>query len=224
MRISAILCLVCAISLTACTPNSEPDAKRGEAVSSPSNASSANEPAPSAAERPATSDPSPKYDSASDKPAADTASGELNLDQLVFSVPEGWQRKQASSTFVLAEFTLPKADGGDADGRLTVSTAGGSVEANVDRWRSQFGGKPDSAKEESKEINGLSVTVVDFGGEFSGQGGPFAPASKQAGYRMLGAIIPVDGELHFIKATGPQATIAAHADRFQQFVGSVKKK
>ena len=75
MRISTILCLVCAISLTACTPNSDPDAKRDEAVSSPSN----------------------------------------------------------------------------------------------------------------------------------------APASKQAGYRMLGAIIPVDGELHFIKATGPQVTIAAHA-------------
>jgi hypothetical protein len=146
------------------------------------------------------------------------------MNKLVFTVPEGWQSKPASSGFVLAEYVLPKSEGDDANGRLTVSVAGGTIEANIDRWRDQFGGNPELASEERKEVNGLTVSLVDFGGEFNDQRGPFAPATKHSGYRMLAAVIPVDGELHFVKATGPKATIAANADRFHQFIGSVARK
>jgi hypothetical protein len=150
--------------------------------------------------------------------------GKLKVNKLVFTIPSGWQFKPVSSGFVLAEFALPKADGDEADGRLTVSVAGGTVEANIERWRDQFGGKPEQASEEAKEINGLQVTLVDFTGEFSDQRGPFAPATKRSGHRMLAAVIPVDGELHFIKAVGPQPTMAAHQDRFHEFIASVGKQ
>jgi hypothetical protein len=100
----------------------------------------------------------------------------------------------------------------------------GTVEANLDRWRDQFGGKPEKASEQRKEINGLDIALVDFSGEFNDQRGPFAPATTRSGYRMLAAIIPADGELHFVKAVGPEATIAAHADRFQEFIDSVATK
>lgn len=152
------------------------------------------------------------------------ADGQLTLDRLTFAVPEGWQQKEPASNFILAEFALPKAEGDDADGRLTVSVAGGTVEANVQRWREQFGGKPEGESQENKQIGDLEITVVDYTGEFNDQRGPFAPPSQRANYRMLAAVIPVDGELHFVKATGPQATIAAHADRFHEFVGSATKK
>ena len=59
-----------------------------------------------------------------------------------------WTRKPAGSPFVAAEFCLPRADGDDADGRLTISTAGGSVEANIDRWKGQFQPQPKSAKQD----------------------------------------------------------------------------
>ena len=157
-------------------------------------------------------------------PNIDQADGKLRLEKVVFTVPEGWQAKPASSSFVLAEFVLPKSEADEADGRLTVSVAGGSIEANIDRWRDQFGGKPEQASQERKEINGLNVTLVDFAGEFSDQRGPFAPATKRAGYRMLAAVISVGDELHFVKSVGPRATMAAHADRFQQFIGSVVRK
>jgi len=166
-------------------------------------------------DRPAASNHSPKVD---------LADGKLSLERLVFAVPEGWDLKQPSSTFVLAEFGLPKAAGDESDGRMTVSTAGGSIEANLDRWRDQFGGKPAKETKEEKEIGGLKVAIIDFSGEFNDQRGPFAPATKRAGYRMIAAIIPVDGELHFVKAVGPEATIASHADRFRAFIDSVVKK
>jgi hypothetical protein len=41
---------------------------------------------------------------------------------------------------------------------------------------------------------------------------------------MLAAVIPVDGQLHFIKATGPEKTIASHADAIHQFIRSATLK
>jgi hypothetical protein len=150
--------------------------------------------------------------------------GAVELDKITLTAPEDWQRNQAGSQFVLAEFILPKAEGDDADGRLTVSVAGGSIEANVDRWKTQFGGKPEKESQQQIEAGGLQITRVDFSGEFNDQRGPFAPAIQRPGYRMLAAIIPVDGQLHFIKATGPEKTIAAHAEAFDAFVRSVQKR
>lgn len=158
-----------------------------------------------------------------DVPAVVELDGKLSLDRLVFTVPEGWKQKEASSGFVLAEFRLPNADGDGVDGRLTVSVASGTIQANIDRWRDQFGGKPAKASEEHKEI-GLNIAIVDFSGEFNDQRGPYAVMTERSGYRMLAAIIPVEGELHFVKAVGPEATIAAHAESFHEFISSVSQR
>jgi hypothetical protein len=150
--------------------------------------------------------------------------GPVELDRITLEAPAGWERREASSGFVLAEFYLPKTEGDERDGRLTVSTAGGDIEANIERWRGQFGGKPDEESRRTIEASGLEVTLVDFAGEFEDQRGPFAPATKQPDSRMLAAIIPVDDELFFVKAVGPEKTIAAHEEQFVAFVESVKRR
>jgi hypothetical protein len=152
------------------------------------------------------------------------AGGPVDLDKITLSAPEGWNRREPSSNFVLAEFYLPGAGDSAKDGRLTVSAAGGDIESNIERWRSQFGGKPDKESRRSIEAGGFEVTLVDFSGEFSDQRGPFAPVSKQPGARMLAAIIPVEGELFFVKAVGPAETVSAHEDKILAFVDSVKKR
>jgi hypothetical protein len=152
------------------------------------------------------------------------AGGPVELDKVTLVAPAGWERRTPSSGFVLAEFYMPKAAGADKDGRLTVSTAGGDIEANIERWRSQFGNKPETESRKTIEAEGLEITLVDFTGEFSDQRGPFAPATASPGSRMLAAIIPIEGELYFVKAVGPQKTMDAHADEFMAFVESVKKR
>jgi hypothetical protein len=147
----------------------------------------------------------------------------VHLDAISLTAPAGWSRKPAGSQFVTAEFSLPRADGDDADGRVTISTAGGSVEANVDRWKGQFQPQPTTAKQEVVDVAGLKATIVDYSGDFNDQRGPFAPGEKRPGYRMIAAVIPVDGKLHFVKATGPEKTIALHADTIQQFIRSVRQ-
>ena len=138
--------------------------------------------------------------------------------------PDGWTRKQPRSQFVAAEFALPKAEGDEQDGRLTLSLAGGSVEDNVKRWRDQFGGKPEKDSQQELDIAGLKVTVVDFTGTYKDQPGPFAPAVDRAGYRMLAAIVPLGEQLHFIKAYGPQKTMADQEDAFHAFLQTCRSK
>lgn len=154
----------------------------------------------------------------------DTAGGELDLDEVRFTVPEGWSNKGAGNAFVAAEFALPKAEGDDADGRLTVSFAGGTIEANAERWRGQFGGKPTAESTNELEAGDLKITVIDFSGEFDDSRGPFARGAKKADYRMIGAMIPIEQDrMCFVKATGPAKTIAAHSRKIIDFVSSVKK-
>ena len=152
----------------------------------------------------------------------DAAGGTVELEGVTLTPRSDWARKPASSSFVVAEFSLPRAQGDDADGRLTISTAGGSVEANIDRWKGQFQPQPKTAKQDVIDVNGLKITIVDLSGDFNDQRGPFAPGEKRAGYRMIAGVIPVGSQFHFVKATGPEKTIAVHADAIHQFIRSAK--
>ncbi len=154
----------------------------------------------------------------------DDSGGPVELDTIVLTAPAGWQRNAPSSSFVAAEFSLPRAEGDDADGRLTVSTAGGSVEANLERWKGQFDPLKEETPQENVDVGGMNVTIVDYSGDFNDARGPFAPPVLRADYRMIAAIVPVAGQLHFIKVTGPQQTIAAHADAIHTFIRSVRQK
>lgn len=165
---------------------------------------------------------------AKDKPGGndaklDDAGGEVRAEGLTFVAPKGWGRKQPQSNLILAEFVLPRAQGDSQDGRLTLSTAGGSVEANINRWYGQFGGRPEKANQEKFDVNGLSVTFIDLTGEFDDKKGPFAPGVKRPDYRMIGAIIPFGDQSHFVKAVGPKKTMESHAEAIKTFIRSVKK-
>ena len=152
------------------------------------------------------------------------ADGAVTFGTLQLTAPEGWVRQQPRSSFVLAEFSLPKAEGDAQDGRLTLSLAGGTVDANVQRWRDQLGSPLKNDLRTDEEIAGLTMTLVDLSGTYSDQPAPFAPSVPREGYRILGAIIPVEGDLHFVKAYGPEKTMAEHEAAFRAFVKSIQQQ
>jgi hypothetical protein len=212
------------LMLAGCSGSHEP-AKREVPAPEPSSPSAAATPA-----GPASAEPAPASDPhqglAGLAPAVNAADlgPDVEVGAVRLKAPEGWARKQPRSEFVAAEFALPKAEGDELDGRLTISTAGGSVEDNVKRWRDQFGGKPEKDSQQELEVAGMKVTVVDFIGTYNDQPGPFAPGVQRAGYRMLAAIVPAGGQSHFIKAYGPQKTMGDHEDAFHAFLQSMQKK
>ncbi len=149
------------------------------------------------------------------------AGGSLSLE-----APARWKRVQPKSGIVETEFAIPSA-GDLPPGRMTVMGAGGSVEANVDRWYGQFS-QPDGAATKDKattktlKIAGCTVTLVDVSGTYKDMpGGPFAGGKSvdRPDYRMLAAIVETaDAGNHFLKFYGPAATVAQEADGFRSMI------
>jgi hypothetical protein len=156
---------------------------------------------------------------------ADFGSGpDVRLDAITLTAPAAWSRTKPSSSFYVAEFALPRVDKDAADGRVMVSVGSGSVEMNLDVFKGEFDTASEYAKQDKKEVAGFPVTFVDVSGAYTRPHGPSAPATPLADYRMIVAAIPVGDQLHFIKAVGPQQTIAAHAEAIHAFVGSVQRR
>lgn len=149
-------------------------------------------------------------------------------------VPEGWVAKRPSSRIVEHEYSIPKVEGDPADGRMTVMGAGGSIDANIDRWRGQFegpDGRPlgqDAVHAEKCKLGGEDAVIVDISGTFLDKvGGPFAPGPtvKREKYRMLAGIVTTKNlGNYFFKFYGPEKTVAAHKDAFTKMLESFAKK
>jgi len=101
---------------------------------------------------------------------------------------------------------------------------GGSVQANVDRWKGQFtapDGKPATAKIAKITVHGLPATTIEVSGQYSGMGGPMAKTPSIApDFRLLGAIIEGPGGNVFLKLAGPASLVARNEGKFKQMLDS----
>ena len=168
-------------------------------------------------------------------PAAAPFDGTMSLGQLSMTPPKEWKSVPPRIGMIAYEFSIPKAEGDDQDGRMTVMGAGGSIPDNINRWIGQFtqpdgSNTADKAKSEDKEIAGHKVHLVDIPGTYgeSMGGGPFAPGKvvERPNYRMLAAIVETANPnlSYFIKLYGPEKTVAANADGFRKMVEEMAAK
>lgn len=153
--------------------------------------------------------------------------------QLKFDVPDGWQSTPPSSSMRVAEFVLPRAGGDASDASLVVyffgSGSGGSVQANLDRWIGQMT-QPDGrrtqdvARTESRvSRGGLALTVVDVGGTYIAEVTPGSTDRfNERGYRLIAAIVETPGGAHYVKLTGPAATVAKWETSVTAFLASLR--
>ncbi len=169
---------------------------------------------------------------------------ELAGGKIVLPVPKEWKKEEPKSRIVQYEFSAPVAKEGEpakeaqakpADlARITIMGAGGGVEANLDRWYTQFeqpggGSTKEKAKLDKFESGGQTVHYVDVSGSFKDSmgAGPFSgkPAVLRENYRMLGAIIVTEdlGE-YFIKITGPEKLLGELEESFKAMLKELKTK
>lgn len=144
-------------------------------------------------------------------------------DAFELTAPSVWKAKQPRSRIIAHEFSIPAAEG-EQPGRLTIMGAGGSIEANINRWKGQFK-QSSKSKVSEKEIAGQKVSLVDISGTFNESIGP--PIARKTverpGYRMLAAIVQTKGKgNYFVKLYGPAKTIAAAEKPFHGFVESLQ--
>ena len=103
---------------------------------------------------------------------------------------------------------------------------GGSVEANIARWKGQFEPGATSTTEEIPlgEIEGKKATIIHIKGTFL-SGPPFGGNKTPIpGHAMLGAIIPGSEAPIFIKLTASEADVESIITSFKELVASASTK
>lgn len=154
---------------------------------------------------------------------------------LKFTPPSDWKSVKPSSAMRTAQFSLPAAEGDTVDGELVVFDSrslggGGDIESNLNRWREMMTGadggrvSDEAVKRETIESDGIKTVIIDISGRYAPSQMPGAPASKPLdSARMLAAVVELGNERHYIRATGPMATMTKHYDAFRAYVTSAKK-
>ena len=137
----------------------------------------------------------------------------MTIGPVSFEFPDGWVNEPSTSSFRLAQFRLPGASGGAADGLMTASIVGGGVQTNINRWQGQFQDTP-PVQSEKREIGGAAVTVVRIAGIYA----------EKSGYLLLGAIVEIPGlsRAVFLKGLGPRETMERWSAAFEQLVSSIQ--
>lgn len=146
---------------------------------------------------------------------------------LTWAVPKTWV-PGPSSAMRLATYFLPSSAGDAEKPELAVfwfgPGKGGSVDANVERWFSQFAATPGDPKPTRSlmRVGALPVTLVKAAGSYSsGMGMGAAPPSK-SGFALRGAIAEGPDGAVFFKLTGPRRSVAAAGRDFDALVASLK--
>lgn len=194
----AALLLACALAGSACSKTEEPPP-------------GAVPPSRSAESKPAGKPAPPQPPS---KPMVD----------LAWDAPAGWIKAENPNPMRKATYKVPRAAGDTEDGELAISSAGGSVELNITRWKGQFD-KANDPVINKRAVGDLKVTEVEIEGTFNGGGMPGGPpAEPKAGYAMLSAIVETPSVLFFFKLTGPQKTLRAAKPDFDKLIDTLKLK
>ncbi|WP_437312487.1 hypothetical protein [Sorangium sp. So ce385] len=207
LRSAMVLPLVAALA-AACSKTPEPTATSAPEPPATNKA---------AAPAPTTQAPKPAH------PGGQQAAGA----ELAWDAPASFESAPNPNAMRKATYKIKRAAGDAEDAELSVSQAGGSVDANITRWVGQFSQKSeDSPKRADLKVNDIKVAVVEIKGTFAGSGMPGMPAGEpKPSYAMLGAIAETpSGDLWFFKMTGPEKTVTGARADFDKLLNSLRLK
>ena len=130
-----------------------------------------------------------------------------------YNQPDTWHKQQPTS-FRKINFTFGTA------GEIYLSESRGGILPNANRWLGQFGADAITSIDQLEKIPLLSGTgyLVSATGSFKGM----RMAHPVDNYKLLGALIEIDGELITIKMTGPSAEVSNQELSFRTFCSSLK--
>lgn len=147
---------------------------------------------------------------------------------LVSSLPASWVEEQPTSSMRLAQYRIPGSNA-DQQAQLVLfyfgQGQGGTVEANISRWQSQFSNpQGGSVKADISNIdaNGVPATVVELRGDYArGTGmGPVGTASPDQ--ILLASIVETTRGNVYIQLHGPAAVVSNHRDAYLKFIGDIR--
>lgn len=148
---------------------------------------------------------------------------------LTWTVPPAWKSEPPTSAMRRAQYRIP-GPGGPAECIVFYfgPGQGGSPQANVERWASQFR-RPDGSavgdtlKTRAIKVGDVPVTLVEVTGTFVGGMGSGPSGAEHRDHMMLAAIAEGPDANWFFRAIGPRATLAAARADFEKMTRSIKR-
>ncbi|MBI4404486.1 MAG: hypothetical protein HY537_10010 [Deltaproteobacteria bacterium] len=148
---------------------------------------------------------------------------EVRIAGLRFTAPKNWTRERVPVSFVLAQFSLPRAKGDSADAQLTITSIESRGSKTLKRLEDKLNKKSDAGDSvERLQIGGNSVIVTDNTGDSGDPSDPFSQAPGEGLYRELNAMVFAGDKIYSISCTGPQKTVSERLGEFRAFLQSMK--
>jgi hypothetical protein len=132
---------------------------------------------------------------------------------LTYRTPPGWKEQPARDGISLAAFQVGD---GNRKAVVTISAAGGSLSANVNRWRDQVGLEPISEEQIRHDLRPMNVDGAQ--GHYADLTGP----ESAGGSRILAVMVPRGDITWFFKMRGPADLVGREKAAFEAFMGSVR--
>ncbi len=159
--------------------------------------------------------------------AAESTGSRIAMLDYEAPVPGEWIAETPTSSMRLHQYRLP-GDSETLAGHLVVYffgiTQGGSIDANIDRWRSQFSNSEGAAVEpivKRFQVENLPVTTAEFRGDYRrGVGmGPAGEALKD--HVLIAAIVETPKGNLFVQLYGPAQTVDRHRAAYAHFLNNI---
>jgi len=140
--------------------------------------------------------------------------------------PVTWIEHPPTGSMRAANYTVPGRDGNEA-AQIVVfyfgPTQGGTIDDNLNRWRSQFqldeNGDLPEPKIDRFEVGSIPVTLVELAGAWQEMG----TASFTPDQVFLMAIVEAPVGRVFIRFAGQTATVEANRDAFMEMILGLRK-
>lgn len=142
--------------------------------------------------------------------------------------PDAWVEEEPGSSMRLAQFLIASGES-RGDAKLIVyyfgQGQGGSAEANIARWQSQFttaSGDAVNPSVETMAVNGMPVTVVELRGDYSRGVGMGPAATPEPDQILLATIVETPRGNVYIQLYGPAQVVAMQREAYRHFIRNIK--
>ncbi len=143
---------------------------------------------------------------------------------IAFDLPSAWEPRPPANTMRIAQASIPGPGG---PGEMAVfffgPGGGGGTEANLERWIAQMQPEPGAQPERQTIQSGpLTIHLVSLAGTVLPSTMGMGPADPVPDSMLIGAVVEGPGGPWFFKATGPEATLTAEAEAFQEMLRGIR--
>lgn len=158
----------------------------------------------------------------------DRGDDNIALDGFSFIPDANWQKVEPASPMRAAQYNLPAVDGDNEDAEFVIfyfgDGHGGSYEANLERWKSQFAEAIEPVIG-SKDSGDISIRTFDIAGRYVAETAPGSGERvEKPNFRMMTAVIESSPGPYYLKVVGPRATMDHWEASIRAMIQSIRPR